>query len=179
MSWSLAYTSKMGLVKDSYHRIPLMITVRGSGGVEVAELDKIEKLVSAGMKHLIFFLHGDGSEAECAKVVENLGLYLERLQDANLGVNLFVAVFCTNFKFINNDELMDFLCQPGTAPDQIVVGCIVVSLLCDGVVDHKEAENYHDVISQFGKVKAAIRKRSEHVKIGLADVYHRKTLQHV
>ena len=51
MAWSLSFTSKMGLVKDSFHRIPLLIDI-DTTSVDVCDLDKVERLVSANMKHI-------------------------------------------------------------------------------------------------------------------------------
>lgn len=183
MAWSLSFTSKMGLVKDSFHRIPLLIDIDTSSAVEVSDLDKVERLVSSNMKHMFFRLLGDSSESGCKQAVENLRLYLERSRDANLTFNTYVTVYLTNYEFVKNDELMDYLCvKPESAngnDNSVHVGCIVVSLLSPGIVDDKESENYNGVISQFQSVKDAVRKRSEDVKLGIADVYHRKTLQHL
>ena len=184
MAWSLSFTSKMGLVKDSFHRIPLVIDI-AAGPVDVHELDKVEKLVSSNMKHLFFRLSGDCSENGCKHAVQSLRLYLERLHDANLTFNAFVTVYLTDFEFIRNSELVDYLCQKpvnnesSPSPSAMSIGCIVVSLLGAGIVEDKESSNYHGVISQFGSVKEAIRQRSDDIKIGIADVYHRKTLQHL
>ena len=186
MAWSLSFTSKMGLVKDSFHRIPLLIDI-DTTSVDVCDLDKVERLVSANMKHMFFRLLGDGSESGCKQALQSLRLYLERLHDANLTFNTYVTVFMTNYNFIKNDELMDYLCMKPESTTaaaarndgSVHVGCIVVSLLSSSIVEDKESENYHGVISQFESVKELVRKRSHDVKLGVADVYNRKTLQHL
>ena len=179
MSWSMSYTSKMGLVKDSYHRIPLIVDLSASSGVDVAELESLERIVADGMKHIFFRVAEEYSSSGATQVVQNLEAYLERLQDANLVYNLYVTMYCANGEFIHDDAFVQRVCRRTESPkNEIDIGCLVVSLLCEEVPD-KEAENYHDVIKRFGVISTKIREHSENIKIGISDCFHRKTLQHL
>lgn len=179
MSWSMSYTSKMGLVKDSYHRIPLIIDLSTTFNVDVTDLDKIEKLVAEGMKHLFFRVSDHYSSDGCGQMFRNLEAYLERLQDASLVYNLYVTFYCANGEFMKDDSFVDGVCCRGvSSPDEISIECLVVSLL-GGAVQDKEAENYHDVIQHYANISSKIRKRSNDIKIGISDCFHRKTLQHL
>jgi hypothetical protein len=179
MSWSMSYTSKMGLVKDSYHRIPLIIDLSASSGVAVAKLESLERIVTDGMKHVFFRVGEEYSASGSTQILHNLEAYLERLQDANLVYNLYVTVYCANGEFIHDDTFLQRVCRRTDSPKtEIDVGCVVVSLLCEEVPD-KEAENYHDVIKRFGIISGRIREFSSDIKIGISDCFNRKTLQHL
>ena len=174
----MSYTSRMGLVKDSYHRIPIIIYLSASSDVSVTELESLERITADGMKH-IFCVSGEYSDSSSTQILKNLEACLERLQDANLVYNLFVTVYCANGEFIRDDLFLQRVCRRTDSPKtEIDVGCVVVSLLCDEV-PNKEAENYHDVINRFGIIRDRILAFRSDMKIGISNCFHRKTLQHL
>jgi len=188
MSWSLSFTGKMGIVKDSYHRFALTVNLDPSTVSQVAEsaLTDMVTLVEAGNKHILFRIAEpwrDESHSTC--VIGCILQYVNMLHGNNhketslnrekLTHNLSVMIMAP-IQYALCPAFLAFITQPYGETGV----CTNLFTASDISPDGDDCTpNYHDVIDSFGEMVQKVRARSSTMMLGVADVFNRKTLQHL
>ena len=188
MSWSLSFTGKMGIVKDSYHRFALTVNLSPSTEAEVAEeaLATLVTLVEAGSKHVLFRVTEpwkDQSHSAC--VSGCIMQYINRLHSNNhtsqilnlekLTHNLSVMIMAP-IQYALCPVFLDFLTH-AYGDTGVRTNLFTASDISPDGDDY--SPNYHEVIKSFGNMVQLVRAKSSTLMLGVADVFNRKTLQHL
>ena len=177
MSWSFAYTSKMGIVKDTYHRLCLTVNISPDPAeITMQDLHKISTLVAGGMRHLMFRVTSTYTDSNCNIIMNQLETYFNLLcnDPRNLTNDLFISMQAPA-SYIKNDMFADFVANTNNLKAH--VGLFIVSELSpDG---DKNSLAYHGIIDSFGELRKRVREKSADLALGVTDVFNRKSLQHL
>jgi hypothetical protein len=188
MSWSLSFTGKMGIVRDSYHRIALTIGCNPSELREVPEEDLVSMvtLVNEGFKHLQFRVTEPYRDTSCSTTVRNCIMqYIDRLHanrhsqkvlnEHALTWNLAVMIMVP-IRYTTCPLFLDFVTRP-LGDTGVSFNLLVISDISPD--EDVQTLNHHKVIEAFGNVVSAVRAKSSALLLGVADIFNRKTLQHL
>ena len=191
MSWSLSHTGKMGIVRDSYHRFALTITVNPSeiSQIEDEELEDLATLVNHGCKHLLFRITDkyDNYQNSSAAVQQLIMQYINYLHERNhdskilnenkLTWNLVIMIM-SPIQWAHCDVFSSFITSNNLGNDTNMKFNVYIATDVSADDDDMSGD-YHAIIATYGNMVECIRKKSKTLMLGVTDVFNRKTLQHL
>ena len=191
MSWSVSYNGKMGVVKDSYHRFALTITVDPSDidteDVEEEKLEDLATMVDAGCKHLLFritdiYINHNQSGMVAKRHIQQYIDYLHArnhvsqiLNEGKLTWNLQVMVMAP-VSWSHCPVFSSFITEPMGDTGVSMYMYIATDVSPDG---DDQSLNYQSVIESYGNMIQSLRPKCSKLRFGCTDVFNRKTLQHL
>ena len=171
MSWSLPYTSQLGIVPDSYHRIAIDVALPNNKKKDPNLLIKLENLYREGIHHFYYDLRIPGNVDDLIDLTDLDSLLNEITNSSIISSDTFSTI---QIPAVTLNESHSSFPHIEEVIRNNLINCVILS-----VSDSMDISRIMDILDN---AQSTLKKTSEmymktNLKIGLNGIYDRDTLQ--